>query len=92
MLKNSIILFILAVATLIIFIPSYRKMQDLERRNSELQLQIKQLKDKNTELAEEKRKLDDDPVYLEKVAREKLGIAREGEVIYKITPEAVEQK
>ena len=62
-------------------------MQDLKERNADLRAQIEALKKKNEELATEKIMLDDDPVYLEKVAREKMGIAREGEVVYKLRPE-----
>ena len=59
-------------------------MQDLKRKNAEYLEQIRNLMDKNVELKEEARRLVEDPVYLEKVAREKLGIAKEGEVIYRI--------
>lgn len=48
------------------------------------QKQIEYLRQKNTLLIEEKRRLIEDPLYLERVAREKLGITKEGEVIYKI--------
>jgi cell division protein FtsB len=34
---------------------------------------------------EEKRLLEEDPAYLEKVGREKMGLIRKGEVVYKIS-------
>jgi len=42
---------------------------------------MQQVQQENKRLAEEQRRLKNDPVYLEKVAREKLGIAKEGEII-----------
>ena len=44
---------------------------------------IKELKKENKELMEEIRRLKQDPAYVEKVAREELGLIRENEVIYK---------
>ena len=64
-------------------------MQDLKERNLDYKKQIEALKKKNTELEEEKRKLEEDPVYLEKVAREKMRLIREGEMIYRM--ETVEE-
>jgi len=71
----------------VVFIPSYSQMQDLRSRNNDLQLQIEQLKAKNAELAQEETWLEDDPVYLERVGREKMGLVKEGEVVYRMMPE-----
>jgi len=87
MLKNALWLFIAAFVILMIFLPSYSKLQDLRQRNADYAVQVRDLKQENTRLVEEKRRLEDDPVYLEKVAREKMGLAREGEVVYKMIPE-----
>ncbi len=59
-------------------------MQDQKARLENYEKQIEMLKKRNAQLKEEKRLLEEDPVYLEAVAREKLGIAREGEVLYKL--------
>ena len=91
MIKNGIFLFILAFFIFAVFVPSYTKMQDLKARNLELESQIKTLEKKNEELAKEKQLLEDDPVYLERVAREKMGIAREGEMVYRLMPEEQEK-
>ena len=61
-------------------------MQDLKQKNQEYEHQIKELTKKNTVLREERRLLKDDPEYFEKVAREKMGLVRENEVIYKFVP------
>jgi len=86
MLKKSIWLFILICVILFIFLPSFTRWQDKRHQNLQYRQQIEQLKVKNRELAEEQRLLEEDPEYLEKVAREKMGLVREGEVIYRLTP------
>jgi cell division protein FtsB len=61
-------------------------MQELKQKNIDYKAQIEELKHKNSQLVEEKSRLIHDPVYLEKVAREKMGLVKEGEVIYRIMP------
>ena len=61
-------------------------MSDLRQRNEEYEQEIIDLKKKQAQLKEEKRMLEDDPAYLEKVAREKMGLVKEGEVVYKLMP------
>ena len=63
------------------------KMYDLHKKNEDYARQIQEMKQKNIDLTEELRMLNDDPMYLEKVAREKMGLTKEGEVIYKIMPQ-----
>lgn len=83
MIKNAILIFVI-VLLFLIFIPSFTRMQDQKARLAIYEKQIEILKERNAQLKEEKRLLEEDPVYLESVAREKLGIAREGEVVYKL--------
>ena len=60
-------------------------MQDLKLKNALYERQIIELEKMRTDLLEEKRLLEDDPEYLEKIAREKMGLVKENEVVYKIT-------
>ena len=86
MIKNAIALFTICFLILLYFLPSYTQMQDLKTKNQKYLEEIKQLKQKNTDLIAEKYRLEHDPVYLEKVAREKMGLIKEGEVIYRLPP------
>ena len=86
MLRNPLWLLTFVVLLLAFFLPSYSQMQDLKQKNQEYEHQIKELTKKNTGLREERRLLKDDPEYFEKVAREKMGLVRENEVIYKFVP------
>lgn len=90
MIKNAIWLFIIATAVLFIFLPSYTRMQDLRHKNAVYQDQIEQLRVKNEQLKEEMHRLKEDPVYLEKVGREKMGLIKKGEVIFQVETEEKE--
>jgi cell division protein FtsB len=73
-----LIVFILAV----IFLPGYSRLQVLREENEQYKKRIALLDEHNRKLEEELVRLEEDPAYLEKKAREKLGIVRKGEVIY----------
>ena len=63
--------------------------RDLAENTRVQHAQIEMLQAKNEKLRQEKQLLEQDPVYLEKVAREKMGLVRQGEVVYKLTPRVV---
>ncbi|HOW35518.1 MAG TPA: septum formation initiator family protein [Candidatus Omnitrophota bacterium] len=86
MLKNAIWLFVITVIILVVFLPSYTQMQDLKQKNAEYTRQIRVLKQENNRMGLEINRLENDPIYLEKIARERMGLVREGEVVYRITP------
>ena len=92
MLKNAFLLFVFAFAILMMFMPTFARMQDLNQKDMEYQTRISTLEKENIRLKEERRLLEDDPAYLEKVAREKMGLIRKGEVIYKLPHEVVAQE
>jgi cell division protein FtsB len=47
-----------------------------------LNKEIAKLKQDNAKLAKDVRSLRSDPAYLERIARDKLGLARQGEIVY----------
>jgi len=71
---------------LIIFLPSYTKLQELRERNRDLEVKIKHLSIENTLLQQELKRIESDPIYQEKIAREKMGVVRKGEIPIKIVP------
>ena len=85
-LKKAFWLFGCAVLLLIVFLPGYTKLQELRDRNHDLETNIKRLTQENYFLQEELKRIESDPVYQEKIAREKLGVVRKGEVPIKIIP------
>ncbi|MFH1577540.1 MAG: septum formation initiator family protein [Candidatus Omnitrophota bacterium] len=72
---------------LFIFLPGYSKLQELKDKNSDLEAKIDKIKSENNLLKDQILRIQEDPVYQEEIIREKLGVVRKGEVIYKIEPE-----
>lgn len=89
MIKNAVWLFCFAIVIFLVFLPSYTRMQDLRQKNLEYKKEIVDLKQQHAKLKRERMLLEKDPIYLEKVAREKMGLIREGEVVYRMTNPAV---
>ena len=83
MLKNAFWLFVFAALILIFFLPVVTELQDKRAKIAKYEQEIEDLKLENERMKQEKNLLENDPVYLEKVAREKLGIVKKGEVIYR---------
>ena len=75
---------------LVIFLPGFTKYQDLKERNRALEKRIKELQDKNLALQEEQERLQTDESYLESAVRQKLGVVKKGEVVYRLVPETEE--
>ena len=89
MLKNAILLFVFAFVILMMFMPTFSRMQDIKQKDLKYQARISELEQENSWLKVEQRLLEENPDYLEKVAREKMGLIRAGEVVYQLTPEKI---
>lgn len=87
--KNSLLLGIFVV--LVIFLPGYSKLQKLKEKNRLLNSEIERLGKENQELAYQVEKLKTDTFYIEKKARDKMGIGKKGEVRYKVIYESEEE-
>jgi cell division protein FtsB len=85
-LRNAFWLFGIVVFILIIFLPGYTKLQELRDKNQELTEQIKKMNIENALLLEELARVQNDPVYQEKIARQKMGVVRKGEIPIKVVP------
>lgn len=88
--KKALWIFGLAVLLLALFLPGYTKLQDLRYRNSDLQDKIQRLKKENYLLQQELSRIQNDPLYQEKIARDKMGVVRKGERPIKIVPQQKE--
>lgn len=71
------------VVLIIIFLPSFARYQELNYKNKRLEERIQFLRKENKRLEEEKSRLETDITYIEKSAREKLGVVRKGEIVLK---------
>ena len=83
-LKKGFWLFGIAIFLSVIFLPGYTKMQELRDKNRGLEVKIKRLNIENSLLQEELKRIESDPVYQERITREKMGVVRKGEIPVKI--------
>ena len=82
-----VIFAVLAVLFVVFVTPKIIKIQNLQKRSDGLKDDIARLKAHDASLEAELRLLRDDPVYVEKIAREKFNKAKEGEIVYKVVRE-----
>jgi cell division protein FtsB len=75
---------VVLIGIVIVFLPGYAKFMELRARNVSLEKEIDRLETENVKLYREKQKLEQDIDYIEKVARESMGVTREGEVPIKL--------
>ena len=82
---KKIIFYVLSVIVVfcIVFLPGFSKLHKLKEENVQYQKRIELLEEHNDELKRELAEMRQDPGYVEKRAREKLGIVKKGEIIYK---------
>ena len=78
---------IIIVIILGVFLPPFAKYQELRYKNRKLAERIKSLEEESRKLSEEKRRLETDITYIEKKAREKMGVVRKGEIVIKAAAE-----
>jgi len=90
-LKRAFWFFAVAGAVLILFTPGFTKLQGLRDKNVDLEDKIRRLNIENALLNQELRRIENDPVYQERIAREKMGVVRKGEIPIKIMPEKTRQ-
>lgn len=67
-----------------IFLPGYIKFMQLKIRNMHLEREITRLEKDNLKLYKEKKRLEEDINYVEKVARESMGVTKKGEIPIRI--------
>jgi len=83
---GSLKLYLIIGIALLIFVPPFAKYQELRYKNQKMAERINALKEENKKLEGAKRRLETDIVYVEKRAREKIGLVRKGEIVLKENP------
>jgi len=86
-LKKAFWLFGIVVLVLILFLPGYTRLKQLRDKNRDLEFRIRKLNIENSLLNQELKRVENDPLYQEKIARDKMGVVRKGEVPVRIVPE-----
>ncbi|MCX5686137.1 MAG: septum formation initiator family protein [Candidatus Omnitrophica bacterium] len=83
---GSLRFWIITGVFVVIFLPPFAKYQELRYKNKKLEERMAALDEETKRLTEEKRKLETDINYIEKRAREKIGVVRKGEIVIKEVP------
>ena len=83
--KKKLVFYLISFSVIlcVLFLPGYSQLQKLKEENREHKRRIQFLQKHNVELEEELSHMREDPDYIEKKAREKLGIVKKGEIIYR---------
>ena len=89
---GSVRLYVGIAVFLVIFLPPFAKYQELRYKNQKLKEQIAALDVTNKDLEEKKRRLETDVTYVEKKAREKIGVVRKGEIVMRDLSQAASQQ
>ena len=85
---TAVVVFLVLVFLFVVLLtPRIMQVESLKTRSHDLEIELKKLQTQNLLLENELRLLHDDPVYLEKIAREKFNKAKQGEIVYKIVRE-----
>ena len=74
---------VIGFIVVLVFLPAFAKYQELSYKNRLLDYKIRSLKEETKRLEAEKRRLETDISYIEKKAREKIGVTRKGELVIK---------
>lgn len=64
----------------------FLRLRQLQKKKQALQMHYKQVQAEILQLELEKNLLQNDPFYIEKIAREKYGLSRPGERVYRFLP------
>jgi cell division protein FtsB len=83
-LRKAFWLFGFTVLVLVLFLPGYMKLQESRIKNRQLEEKFRKMAVENYLLQEELKRVENDPVYQEKMARDKMGVVRKGEIPIKI--------
>ncbi|MDD5496767.1 MAG: septum formation initiator family protein [Candidatus Omnitrophica bacterium] len=84
MAKKNLTKIWIAIAILgVIFLPPFARYQELSSKNRALERQIKEMSAEIKTLQYEKKLLETDITYVEKKARDKIGVVRKGEIVLK---------
>ena len=91
-LRKSLWLFSFAVLLLILFLPGYTKLQESRAKNRQLEENFRKIAIENALLQIELKRIENDPFYQEKIARDKMGVVRKGEIPIKIFSSKKQEK
>lgn len=88
----AISIIVLIALFVIFYLPGYSHYQELATREADLREEVATYKTTNEKIIDELELLRTDISYLEKLVRDRMGLVKPGEEIYKIVEEEVPAK
>ncbi len=82
--RISALVFCLIILVGVIYFPNYARLKKLKGENKRLTLENDKLIEEIADYEEKLKRVGKDPYLYEKIAREELGIAKEGEIVIDI--------
>jgi len=82
--KVSAVILCLFILAMVIYFPNYTRLKKLRNENKRLTLENEELIEEIADYEEKLKRVGKDPYLYEKIAREELGIAKEGEIVIDI--------
>ena len=82
-------IFVVVIAVIAMFVPQIRQYNELHRRETALQDEIRLEEEILKHLQKQQKLLSEDPRFVEKIAREELGYAKPGETVFRFTDDDV---
>lgn len=76
--------FLLFILVMVIYFPNYARLKKLRDANKKLILENAQIIEEIQDYEDKLKMVGEDPYLYEKIAREELGIARDGEIVIDI--------
>jgi cell division protein FtsB len=77
----AVLIALAIIATASVFLPKVKQYHELQRRETALQEEIRQAEDRLVTLKRKQERLQNDPRYAEKIAREEFGLVKPGETV-----------
>ena len=71
------------ILVLVAFVPKIKHYQDLQRVEAQKSADVRNAQETLDQLKQQQEKLRTDPHYVERVAREEIGMAKPGEIVFK---------
>jgi cell division protein FtsB len=84
----SLIYLVLVLVFAVLLAPKLMQVQSLSDRCKNNEIKLRRMRQENQRLEMELKALREDPVYLEKVSREKFNKAKPGEIVYKVVKQS----
>jgi len=80
------VVLVVLIITVVLFLPVIKRHQGLVERKDAVLAEIQEEKNRSVQLSRELHLLQENPVYIERIARDVLNYGRKGETVFRFPP------